>query len=946
MGSQGALCLINKDTIVDITQAMGDGNGTNVIRLGIENGLTYVCKYESFLILKDKNVQERINVKNSRDYYKDGNNLWIIDQSLIYLQNKSKQLIKISEQFKLKDMGYTDVLKFKGKILVSSREGLVVINNEKLETIINDKNGLSKEKSIRCMYTDGETLYIGTKKGVASTNDLVNFKYYDLKNGIEECEIKCITKDKNGLLWVGTTSKGIYKIITSDIARYELESEPLSFSVNNKKQLFALTNNAILKYDSVTDNFSMFKEIKGVYNPLNFCFDKDNTIYVTNGEKGFLKIAGNKQTEFLGSNRENKFPNNALGCAASDKYVWLCFRKSILRINQSTQVVDTFNKRPKIGSYFQDVEASGEKAWISSDRGFLRFNGTAYDTITSRNCNGYPDGITNCLALDSYGHVWVGTDQGLFCYENGKVFSNLRKSYFPTNEIADIAVLDSFLLVASGKGLIQLSIKPNSNQNCVFKIINQRNGLTHVDLTNRRLISDGNYVWITSSTGIYRYKPVLNNVYNIPLYISNIYNDTTSLVYGSSKNFIRKTVNINEPLNINYNQNDFVIEFNGINYHLFENVFYSYRLVGLNDNWSIPSNENKAVYTNLSHGKYTFELSLSNGKNNIGQVISYQINISPPFYKTWWFRGLSIASLVVFILLFIQYRIKRIKQKNILLEKKVLDRTKELQEKSNELKNSNDQLAYKNSLITESLEYAKNIQESILPSEQFINTNFNSLFKVQTIYQPKDIVGGDFYSAFKKGEHSYFALIDCTGHGVPGALLTFSVHTLLHNIIDISTNTYKPSEILQRLLSDFFQVYVKGKNVDESFAISLIRINNNSKEMLVSSISQTIAVISSNNLVEIKSSSSFFTGDNNEITDIPYQLSKGDRIYLYSDGIYDQKHHQTNKRLFKSNFLELLKSSFNLDCNKQRLFVLNSFQEFKGNSTQVDDVSVILIEVC
>jgi serine phosphatase RsbU (regulator of sigma subunit) len=796
------------------------------------------------------------------------------------------------------------------------------------------------------LYTDGETLYLGTKKGLASTKDLTNFVYYDLKNGIDECEIKCITKDNNGLLWVGTLSNGIYKMITSDISRYEFDNEPLSFAFDKNKKLFALTNKAILKYEELSDNFVIYKELKGIDGPNNFCFDNDNNIYVTNEGNGFVKISGNKITPIVNYKRVNSPGNYALSLGSSSSYVWLCFRQRILRIDQYTQKVDTF-KREKLNSgYFQDVDALDGMAIVSSDRGLLIFNGLKFDSITTNNCKGYPDGITNCLTKDKYGHIWVGSDRGLFCFENGKAYSNLRKDFFPTNEIADIADIDSFLLVATGKGLIQVSIKPEKNQNCVYKIINQRNGLNHVDLTNRRLISDGKNIWITSSKGIYRYKPTLSKLFNIPLYISNISNDSTSLVFARSKNFIKRTVDVSKPLNLKYDQNDFVIEFNGINYHLFENVFYSYRLIGLNDNWSIPSNENKAVFTNLSHGDYIFELSLSNGKHNFGKVISYIIKISPPFYKTWWFRALSMVSLLLLVLWFIQYRIKRIKQKNILLEKKVMMRTKELQEKSNELKNSNDQLAFKNSLITESLEYAKNIQESILPTEQFMKSNFDQLFHVETIYKPKDIVGGDFYSAFKKGDFSYFALIDCTGHGVPGALLTFSVYSLLHNIIDISSETYKPSEILHRLLNDFFQVYVKGKNVNESFAISLIRVNNITKELLASSISQSIAIIKNNELVEVKSTTSFYLENKNAISDAVFQLTKGDRIYLYSDGYYDQKHHQSNKRMFKSNFFKLLENSISMDLNKQTFFVLNSFQEFKGNSSQVDDVSVLLVEVC
>ncbi|MEO6302011.1 MAG: SpoIIE family protein phosphatase, partial [Bacteroidia bacterium] len=493
--------------------------------------------------------------------------------------------------------------------------------------------------------------------------------------------------------------------------------------------------------------------------------------------------------------------------------------------------------------------------------------------------------------------------------------------------------------------LIQVAIKPNNNKNCIYQVINKRNGLIDFDLTDKAIFSDSTYIWIAHETGAYRYKPGNELKIHIPIYISNIYNDYESLVFRRSKNFINEIVDVNKPLDLDYTENDFSIEFNGVNYNLLDNVYYSYRLIGLNSNWSIPSNETKAVYTNLSPGEYTFELATSNGKINFGKNISYKIYINPPFYRTWWFNIIVILFSIVFIYVIVQLRIRGIKEQNAILEAKVGDRTKELNLKSLELESSNNLLLNKDKLITESLEYAKKIQESILPSQGYLDKQFKGVAKTAALYIPKDIVSGDFYYTNRKSDFDYFALVDCTGHGVPGAMLSFSVNSILHGIIDNLASYREPSSVLKKLVEGFSEVYIKDQDVNESFAIALICYLPEHGKIFFSGISQSIFVLTDNELNEIKSQKSFLMTTTEEFKNYKFNVKKGDRVYLCSDGYYDQKSEITKRRMYKGGLNKKIQETKHLSLQEQIRALNEHFYAFKGNEEQIDDVTLFIIEI-
>ncbi len=944
VGSQGAFELITRDTIINLTHKINGTYGINIVLTSIIGNTIYTASEHGFVTLVNhKKINAIKSVIPTSLLCDDENNLWLPSRNKLNIKLANGKLLDYAKEYNIKLEGLSDIKKFKNFTIISSKNGLYVFDKFKLVKTINYKNGLAQD-NVRCMLVDGKTLWLGTKNGLVNTTDLIKFQSFDSKNGIDKCEIKCLCVDKNGLLWVGSNGGGMYKMIKSDIVKYNFSEEPIAFAIDSKKNLYALTKNQIKRFNNDSNDFLNFLNITGIGNPNDFCFDKNQAIYISIGDKGFVKITSQLKKTFF-EYKIGTLDNPSMTILNAGDFIWFGFKRGLLRYNIKTNAVDTFARKKINGQYFQDILKLDNSILIALDNGLSEFYSNSFHEISSKTSLNFPEGIANSIERDKYNHIWVAADKGLFCYEGKETFSNYRKDFFPTNEIWDIAVIDTFLFAATNKGLIQVAIKPKNNKNCTFQVINKRNGLVDFDLTNRALFADSSYVWIAHETGAYRYKPSNQLKLNIPIYISNIYNDYGSLVFRNSKNFTQQIVDDDKLLNLSYADNDFTIEFKGINYNLLDNVFYSYRLIGLNSNWSIPSNETKAVYTNLNPGEYTFELSASNGKVNFGEKISYNIIIKPPFYKTWWFNMFLVLAILTVIYFLIQIRLKSITKQNTSLEKKVSDRTKQLNLKSQELELINNELLNKDKLITESLEYAKKIQESILPSDTYLKNKFLTIVKTATLYLPKDIVSGDFYYTCSKSNFNYFALVDCTGHGVPGALLSFSVNSILHGIFDKIDDFKEPSTILKKLLQDFSDIYIKGQDVKESFAISLICYNSNNKTIYLSSISQSIIFATQTNVTEIKTESSFLLSNSLQLKDIEFTVQKGDRIYLYSDGYYDQKNAITKKRMYKSGMLSKIYETKSLTLHNQMNTLKNFYISFKGAHPQIDDVSLFAIEI-
>ncbi len=279
----------------------------------------------------------------------------------------------------------------------------------------------------------------------------------------------------------------------------------------------------------------------------------------------------------------------------------------------------------------------------------------------------------------------------------------------------------------------------------------------------------------------------------------------------------------------------------------------------------------------------------------------------------------------------------KLEEYNVTLEQKVSQRTAELNESLTEVEKANKK-------VMDSIEYARMIQASLLPNMKEIKEHLpNSFF----IWEPRDIVGGDIYHVDFFEESFIISLMDCTGHGVPGALMTMIASSGLRRIIR-DEQQRDPAEILKRLnffIKTSLQQDTAHASSDDGLEAAVCHVNLRDKTLCFSGARQPLVAVNNGKANLIK-------GDRVSIgyknSDLNYNFSRhtltlepGMQFYLYSDGFVDQIGEQKQVCFGKSRLLNLMSENSALPFREQKSRLLKAFQDFKGESETRDDYTIV-----
>ena len=365
---------------------------------------------------------------------------------------------------------------------------------------------------------------------------------------------------------------------------------------------------------------------------------------------------------------------------------------------------------------------------------------------------------------------------------------------------------------------------------------------------------------------------------------------------------------------------------------------YAYKLIGFDKDWNYVKHKRSITYTNLNPGTYTLKVKGSNneGKWN-SKCTKITIIITPPFWMTWWFRLLMIS-----IFSFCIYTFYKLRLKNIIKRKKILE--KQVEVRTHEVERQNIELKRKNNHITSSIQYAKMIQEAMLPTAKIKYGNE----KIMTFYKPKDIVSGDFYWMYETHEQLIIASVDCTGHGVPGAFMSLIGSVIMESTIKIEGLT-DPAEILKRLHKKIvISLHQKNSLNNDGMDLSLIVINRVSKKMTFAGARSPLVYFQGNKIQTIKGDKISIGGADNtirEFTNHYLDITESTTVYLYSDGFQDQFGGPKNKKFLIKRFKDLLTNIQTYPLEKQYTLLNSTLNEWKGDREQTDDIMVIGIQI-
>lgn len=962
---------------------------------GHGDGKISLFENNTFKVFNQKGIDKSIIVGFVED--SEGNILAMTQRNGLITFDKDLNIHYVSEPFEGIRVSKF-LLNDEGNLLIGSIEGLTLfcsvngsIDFEKTGRIkdlpFSQVKALikGKEKNTYLVGTDEEGLYAVRGSG----NDPAEFKVSKLgdEQGLQYSIVNALMLDNNGYLWVSDFGVGVYRFKITDLnkltdkflfdTRGGLPQEYIEdiFKDDEGDVWFASNSNGIAVLRDQA--FTFYEQVNGVDVPEITSMSMIGTDYWFGSKEG--KIFYSNPTE-PGKTKTfttlNGLPRERITALWQDNNGDLYIgseSSGVFMLNKGySRVKKYFVAENSLGNSINAIDGDTRSVWIATNDGIYKKDKIDNRIEHQSTITGLPHNLINDVLVDREGNTWIATrGNGIFCVSDDNPDTDITIVGNPNLEFVD--------LTEDEKGQIWAASAEDGVFNFAkdsLMVYSLNNGLKS-KYTYAIAIDPKGFVWVGHRLGLSRIDPETGNivVYDQDMgFTSDILhrsigvNDEGKVLFGTNEGLIVYDVNQAQPdtlvprLNITeLNISDSIydashdihlpfgvykinIDFIGINLSNPEQVTYRYKLDGFDD-WSEQTRETKAKYSRIEDGNYTFMLSACDGNGNCtGDVAMLNISIKIPIWKAWWF----IVSLFIIAIAVVFFIIK-LRERNQKAMQEYLE--KQLDERTREVIHQKEEIEIKNRDITDSINYAQRIQASILPPIQRLHNTFSGSF---VFYQPRDIVSGDFYWYDQLDEERFLIVCaDSTGHGVPGAFMSMIGTTLIKDIC-LRDNVKTPSDVLMTLDLEVRDALNQNKETDGSndgMDIIVAEINLSTNKFIVSSAMRPIILYKDGEQIYVKGSRSSVGGQledenmNKEFTNEEFQLSKGDIVYMFSDGYPDQFGGPLGRKFKMVRLKNLLRDIHEKSMEEQYNYVKSNFQLWKEDLEQVDDVLFMGIKI-
>ncbi len=798
--------------------------------------------------------------------------------------------------------------KFKNLWVGTLNDGLVVINN-KSSFSYNQQSGLEEEKVISIYKSSDSAIWTGTYGGGAFKFKNKKFTHCFWEQGISESIIKSIVEDNFGNIWLGTVGGGI-SIISKE---------------NTQKQL------QISKTFSETNNLSS--------NFISYLYKaSDGAIWIgyqTNSKVD--KIVLNKDFSFtLTTYPITDLSIFSITCLQEDdnKNIWISSNDGVWKLNPKTGYVDNEY------AIFKNVQT---------------------------------------ISKDWNGNMWLGTsDVGAIILKNKfqarynetgqpNIFEKITtKDGISSNCINTILFKKDMVWFISNSGINELIIDTYVNRIKEIKSYNKGRGFASYDnKPNTAVFDENDFIWIGSIEGLTQYKNITDNekssrqkqpaVFINTILIENklvdwtdsslfISGDYSSLSFDGFFNWYKMPNN----LKLDYTHNSIQFVLNTDNIAEQKQINYSYKLIGYDKDWTQIFSTNEISYRNLPAGDYSLVIkaSLSNDFSN-SKEFSYRFSVTPPFWKTktfYLFAGIVFLALFYFFVINREKRLIREKHK---LELQVKNRTYEIENKKKEIELQNVLIQGINNDLTDSIKYAQRIQQTILPNLSVMSRYFKDHF---VFYKPRNIVSGDYYWVKELDNLIYVAVVDCTGHGVPGAFMSLISSSILNESINKTTSYVSPTKMLDFLRREINSRLSQNSSdqINDGLDISLICYDKAKGTIEYVNANRPLYIISDDQLITLTSENVNIGGYadfNSVIPTKTISIKSDDLLFLFTDGITDQFGGPKNKKYNPARLRQFLLMNNHLPLAQLKEKLRLEIAEWQGSYEQTDDILLVGLKI-
>jgi ligand-binding sensor domain-containing protein/serine phosphatase RsbU (regulator of sigma subunit) len=891
-----------------------------------------------------------------------------------------------------------------GNIWFGTDDGAAIYDGESF-TYITEDEGFSSRYIMADMKDRQGNLWFGTNGGGINKFDGEKFQHFTEKEGLSSNFAHFIYQDSRDNIWIGTNGGGVSLIPSANDFIHFTDQEGLSNSVvfslmeDSKGILwFGTRGGGVNMYDG--KSFRHLTTDQGLGNDyvLSLMEDGMGSMWFGTYGNGISRHAGEI---IVVANHYHGFSDYSINCMHQDRngeYWFGTYRGGMTRFNGQ----DFFHYTEEQGlgsSYVTSImEDSRGNLWFTTGAGVSMLMNDTIIHYSPR--EGLLSNSCKALMEDRHGNIWIGGTKGISVFTGDAFIQYTEKEGLVNNNVTSIKEYNgNEVWVGTQNGLNRFifggddwfDMKDNGEPEFPLLIsYGKQEGLRGINFYHSSVIDRNNRLWYGSGKNL----TMLDlNSFKVPseapaVSLDGIEVKEQALDYRSCKDSGKLRMaysgvagfgNYPMGLEIPHRNNHLTFYFSGIDWSAPQKVRYSYKIEGVDDDWSTSSSEAKADYRNLPYGTHTFKVCAIGEAQQWSDPSLYTFTVLPPWYHTWLARIAYLISAVVLVFGFVRWRTAQLHERQKDLETKIHHATKEIKDKKDEVEAQRDEIAeHRNKLerqrdlvmaqkeeITDSINYAQRIQTAALPDTESLEGFLSDHF---VLFKPRDIVSGDFYWIKQIKNFLYIVVADCTGHGVPGAFMSMLGISLLNEQVGRS-RLDPPGEILDRLRRK-----VKGTLAQEGMSgeqkdgmdMALITFDRESRELQYAGAFNPLYLIRGKEKLDADPLKDHYSLDSDkyqliefkadrqpiavyamekDFTTRPVQLISGDTVYLFSDGFPDQIGGERGKKMLIKNFKRLLLSVQDLPMSEQKEKLEQTLEEWQGEYEQVDDIIVMGLRV-
>jgi len=848
-----------------------------------------------------------------------------------------------------------------------------------------DKDNLLSYMNVTSIYpkADGNGYWVTTEDDgvyyVTVRENSISSSYMNIPD-IQDAKVQSVQEDIQGNLWISTLGKGLVRIQLSPDMRIlktkaynnsnGLDDNVKQSYFDNRQNLWVATFGRGIAYiTNMAFTFFETETLNPVGNNATAVYSPDDSEYWIGGAGTLIRIANKPGTKptvwreglpncqitalhpdekgnmWIGTEQsglyklsketqritrfykeENSITNAIQNFVFDNGQIWMATREGVVVIDQQTgkkiSHYTTFEgdlPHNKIMDIFKD---SKNRIWIATTSNYLL-------SLKNRQKLFVPDkSETEFLAIaeDEYGRIWAGTNgKGVFLFDENT--SSPSQFTTETDLISDYC----YALASDGNGRMwighRVGLSSINTEKFTINTYSADNGISgNVNPLAMKLNNNGEML-IGMTDGVMMY----DSKNSSPQELIPMLNLTQVLINDQPYNTNKHTV-------LPYKSYRIQFEYVGLNYSNPAIVAYQYLLQGVDKEWSSLSTSQSTLYHRLENGDYSFWVKACNSNNCTEKTILFTFKVRNPVWKTWWFFLAAMACVIG-----LGYVIINIRERNLIKQQEFLE--KELKARTKQVRKQKEEIEIINRDITDSINYAQRIQFSVLPSSSTLLEHCSDAF---IFYRPRDIVSGDFYwfDFFPELNRLLIVCADSTGHGVPGAFMSLIGTTLIKDIA-MRPDVYTPADILYCLDENIQSVLNQNRDsehANDGMDIIVCEINTKTYLTKISSAMRPVIVYQNGIPTIYKSNRSSIGGqqiENKFFETNELKLSKGDTIYMFTDGYTDQFGGPIGKK-FKMNRLQtIINDVYKRNMNEQHHAIKEHFDLWRGSVNQVDDVLMI-----